>query len=237
MRLAVITGGSRGLGRALCEQYLMCGYEVIEFSRTAPHVFSVRLDLAFPERSQAVVAKAVGSVDLASLQELVVINNAGTLTPIGVSSHKPAEALLGNLNTNFTSAILVLSVLVATFQSVRCIKRVVNISSGAALKGYAGWSLYCASKAGMESYIRALAVEQQTELHPFTAINIDPGVIDTDMQALIRAASVADFPELERFIQRKRQGGLAKPSDVAAAILRILASPSLSGGGRYEVNT
>ena len=88
----------------------------------------------------------------------------------------------------------------------------------------------------MEGYVRALAAEQQTEPHPFTAINIGPGVIDTEMQALIRASSVADFPEVERFIQRKQQGGLVSPADVAAAVLRILALPSLVGGSRYETS-
>ncbi len=236
MRLAFVTGGSKGLGRALCEQFLARGYQVIEFSRTAPHPYSVRIDLASPPECPDVVDKAIASIAVGSLQELVLINNAGTLDPIGASSQKPASAVLANLNTNFTSAIVVLSALIARFQSAPCPKRIVNVSSGAAQKGYAGWSLYCASKAGMENYIRALAVEQQREPQPFTAINIDPGVINTDMQAMIRASTAVDFPEVERFIQRKHQGGLADPSDVAAAILRILALPSLTGGGRYEVS-
>ncbi len=88
----------------------------------------------------------------------------------------------------------------------------------------------------MEGYVRAVAVEQQTEPHPFTAINIGPGVIDTEMQALIRASSAADFPEVERFIQRKQEGGLVPPAEMAAAVLRIFALPSLVGGGRYETS-
>ena len=235
-RLAIITGGSRGLGRALCEQFLARGYQVIEFSRTAPHAYSVRVDLASPEACRAAVAKAIASVELETLQELVVVNNAGTLDPIGASSQKPPAAVLANLNINFTSAIMVLAELTAKFQSAPCRKVLANISSGAAQKSIAGWSLYCASKAGMEAYIRALAVEQEAEPHPFTAININPGVIDTEMQAMIRAASAADFPEVERFIQRKQQGGLAAPADVAAAVLRIVALPSLFGGGRFDTN-
>ncbi len=236
MRLAIITGGSKGLGHALCEQFLACGYQVIEFSRTAPHPYSVRVDLASPQACRDIVEKAIAPIGVDTLQELVLINNAGTLDPIGASSQKPAAAVLANLNTNFTSAILVLSALVARFQSAPGPKRIANISSGAAQKGYAGWALYCASKAGMENYIRALALEQQREPHPFTAINIDPGVINTDMQAMIRASTAIDFPDVERFIQRKHQGGLADPSDVAAAILNILALPSLTSGERYGVS-
>jgi NAD(P)-dependent dehydrogenase (short-subunit alcohol dehydrogenase family) len=110
-----------------------------------------------------------------------------------------------------------------------------NISSGAAQKGYAGWSLYCAAKAGMENYIRALALEQQAEPHPFIPVNVGPGVIDTEMQALIRTSTASDFPEIERFIVRKEQGALLSPMKVAAAVCRILDLPSLSSGARYEV--
>lgn len=109
-----------------------------------------------------------------------------------------------------------------------------NVSSGAALKGYAGWSLYCASKAGMEGFIRALAAEERHQEYPFLAISVDPGVIDTEMQASIRAASVTDFPDVERFIRRKNEGGLSSPGSVAGAILRIVSSPELVAGQRYE---
>jgi benzil reductase ((S)-benzoin forming) len=236
MRLAIITGGSKGLGAALSSQLSGIGFQVLEFSRTAPHKFSVQVDLSLPEESRNRVANAVAAFDAMTLSELVVINNAGTLEPIGPSSKKAGSALLGNINTNFTSAILSLSEIIAKFQAAPCRKIVANISSGAALKGYAGWSLYCAAKAGMEGFFRALAIEQQAEIHPFIPISIDPGVIDTEMQALIRTATVEDFPDLDRFIRRKETGGLASPSKVASAVLRILDSRSLSYGGRYDAS-
>ena len=236
MRLAIITGGSKGLGFALCTQFSKLGYRVLEFSRTAPHKFSVCVDLSLPEDSRRCIASAIAAFDTASLSELVVINNAGTLEPIGPSSKKLSPALLANLNTNFTSSILGLTEIIAKFQPAPCRKIVVNISSGAAQKGYAGWSLYCAAKAGMEGFIRALAIEQQAEPYPFIPINIDPGVIDTEMQALIRASTALDFPDLDRFVRRKELGGLVAPSEVAAAVLRILDSRSLSYGGRYDAS-
>ncbi len=236
MRLAIITGGSKGLGLALCQQFEARGYRVLEFSRAAPHAYSVRADLSAPEAYAQAVAKAVAPLKDELLEELLVINNAGTLAPIGPASGQSQSAVLANLNTNFSSAILGLSVLIATFQQAPCRKVLANISSGAAQKGYAGWSLYCASKAGMEGFVRALAIEQQVQPHPFIPISIDPGVIDTGMQAQIRDASVADFPEVERFIRRKTDGGLVAPERVAAAVLSILARPTLAFGGCYETD-
>ncbi|WP_367848006.1 hypothetical protein [Rhodoferax sp. WC2427] len=50
LRLAVLTGGSTGLGLALCEALAECGYRVLELSRSAPHAYSVQLDLGFGTR-------------------------------------------------------------------------------------------------------------------------------------------------------------------------------------------
>jgi hypothetical protein len=88
----------------------------------------------------------------------------------------------------------------------------------------------------MENFIRSLALEQGAQPHPFIPINIDPVLIDTEMQALIRETSPADFPDRELFIQRKNQGLLVPPDQVAAAIIRILEQESLSSGGRYETS-
>lgn len=234
MKLLLITGGSRGLGRALCEQFEFRGYQILEFSRAAPYSYSTRIDLSDPEKSRLIVAKAIASIDNRQLEDLIVISNAGMLEPIGPTSEKSSSDLIKNTNTNFVSAILVLTEIVARFQAAACRKVIANISSGAALKGRAGWSLYCAAKAGMDNFIRCLALEQQAEPQPFIPINIDPGLIDTEMQALIRSTSSSDFPDVELFIQRKNQGLLVPPDQVATDIVRILESPSLSFGARYK---
>jgi benzil reductase ((S)-benzoin forming) len=236
MKLLLITGGSKGLGHALCEQFQARDYKILEFSRSAPHEYSIRIDLANPEKSRLVVAGAIEPIDPSELEELIVISNAGMLEPIGPTSSKSHSDLIKNMNTNYVSAVLVLTEIIARFQEAACRKVIVNISSGAALKGRAGWSLYCAAKAGMENFIRALALEQKAQPQPFIPINIDPGVIDTEMQALIRETPPADFPELERFVQLKKQGLLVPPDNVATAIIRILEQESLSFGVRYETS-
>ena len=232
MRLAILTGGSRGLGLALHEQLTHAGWRVLEFSRAAPHAGSVRLDLADPAGIEAIVRPALARVAAEPIESLVLIGNAGVLDPIGPAARKDPAAVLANLQANFTSAVLCHAAVIAQFQGLACRKVLANVSSGAALKGYAGWSLYCAAKAGLENFIRAVAAEQASEPHPFTAINIDPGVMDTAMQALIRQQAPDDFPEVARFIRRQADGELRPPGDVAAAILRILDRADLAGGQR-----
>lgn len=236
MKLLLITGGSRGLGRAICDEFENREYKILEFSRSAPHEYSIRMNLADPETSRLILANAIEPIDSSQLQELIVISNAGTLEPIGPTSSKPFPELMKNMNTNYVSPVLVLTEIIARFQAAACRKVIVNITSGAALKGRAGWSLYCAAKAGMENFIRSLALEQQAQPQPFIPINIYPGVVDTEMQALIRETSPAEFPDVDLFIQRKNQGLLTPPDIAASAILRILEQESLSFGGRYETS-
>ena len=70
---------------------------------------------------------------------------------------------------------------------------------------------------------------------PVRAINVNPGLIDTGMQAAIRASSAEDFPAVGLFIQRKTDGELRAPSVVAEAVARMVDDERLEGGARASV--
>jgi benzil reductase ((S)-benzoin forming) len=193
------------------------------------------VDLSQPDTLRTTIAASLKEICPNEWEEILVINNAATLDPIGPTSKKAADRVLANINTNFASPILALSLIVAHFQEARCRKVIASISSGAARKSYYGWSLYCAAKAGIEAYIEVLALEQQKEKTPFIPINIDPNVIDTEMQALIRNTCPDDFPDVNRFQRRKTEGDLATPEAVAQQVLGIIDKEELTPGARYEV--
>lgn len=235
MRLALLTGGSRGLGLALCAQLQQQGFRVLEFSRAAPHPHSVALDLAEPLNVGPVLDTVLDSLDSTALEELLVFSNAATLAPMGTVAAQPAAQLLASIQVNLGGAIVWMARILDHFQHHGCRKVLVNLSSGAARRPLAGWSLYCAAKAGLEQFIRVVALEQQHLLAPFTAISIDPGVMDTDMQAQIRASSVADFPAVAQFVQRQRDGELRPVEQVAQAVLRIARCAQLEPGHCYPI--
>jgi benzil reductase ((S)-benzoin forming) len=221
MRLALITGGSRGLGAALCNEYRGRDWNVMEFSRSGP---GIRLDLSDTATAAEVFADTFAQVSSFEVDEIVVINNAAVLGPVGSVANAPPAEIASHFDTNIISAILLARAFIGAFQERDCLKMFVNISSGAAVKGHAGWSLYCASKAAMENFVRTLALEQESRRYPIRVFNVNPGVMDTSMQAEIRAASVEDFPELERFVGLKLGGRLSQPELVAARIADLVES-------------
>lgn len=234
-RLAIVSGGSRGLGAALCDAWQRRGWQVLELSRSAPHPYSRPLDLGDAHAAARTLAQVLQPLAARRWDEIVVVSNAALLTPIGPVAAQPRDEVITNLTVNVTGGVLLMAEVVAQFQAHTARKTLVNISSGAALKGYAGWSLYCASKAALEQYVRSVAAEQATQAHPLVAINFDPGVMDTGMQAAIRASNADDFPDHARFVERHRAGELRPPEVVATALLRLLDAGRLEGGGRYSV--
>lgn len=235
-RLAMVTGGSRGLGRALVTQLQAGGWRVVELSRSAPTVDSVRVDLARPCNVVQALDDVLAGVDPLAVRELLVLHNAGTVLPLGPAARQPVDALIDALNVNLVSGVAFLGAAMAHFQDSPGRKVVAHISSGAAVRAHAGLSLYSAAKAGMDQFLRVVAAEQTRQPHPFRALSLDPGALDTDMQAVLRSASPDDYPGAAAFAQRQRDGTLGRVEDVAAALLRLLADDTLASGERHHVH-
>ena len=143
------------------------------------------------------------------------------MQPIGALGGLDAAALARALALNVTAPLLLANALVAaTGDAVE--RRVLHVSSGAGRKPYAGWSLYCATKAALDMHARASQLDAVPGLR---IASVAPGVIDTDMQAAIRATPEGDFPLRERFEALKRDGQLEPPAQVARKLVDHLLSP------------
>ncbi|WP_373975127.1 SDR family NAD(P)-dependent oxidoreductase [Chitinibacter sp. SCUT-21] len=231
MKLAIIIGGSRGLGLAVCEQYRSAGWQVLECSRSGRGEGHIDLDLANIDLST--YTSVLRQLAVQDWDEVVLINNAATITPIKPLAKQSHAALLEALQINFISAISLIHGFVVAFAQHRARKVVAQISSGAAQRPIASWSTYCACKAGLDHFMAVLAQEQRVAKHPILAIVIDPDVMDTDMQAQIRASTNDDFADLPRFIARKEQGLLRTPDEVARFCLQAIALAEQ--GCRYDI--
>ncbi len=226
----IVTGASRGLGAALVAQLLADGGRVVAIARDCralpahPQLATIDADLADSHLLPLLAERALAQ--LGSCSSLTLINNAGTVQPIasvGSFADGVAEQALA---LNLTAPIVLCNAFVAHSAGFAGVRRVLNISSGAAANPYPGWAVYCASKAGLDHFTRTLALEQQAAANPVLAVSLYPGVVDTGMQGEIRAADPAHFPNLPRFTALKAEGQLTQPADCAAAICRYLHGSS-----------
>ncbi len=227
--LLIITGTTRGLGAALAQLAVARGHRVVGLSRrVAPPGRSVVVDLADCAALPDALDTALDGESLADCERIVLVNNAAVLGPIG-PGYSPDD-VLHHLHTNLAAPIILSRAFVDRLAEIDRPKRIVNLSSGAATRPFDGWSLYCASKAGLDHFGRCLALETARARHPFDLLGISPGVIDTGMQADIRAAAYADFPDVDRFHALQAEGALADPKRVADVVLRAALSDAIHGG-------
>lgn len=225
-----------GLGKALVEEYSRSAdWQVVELSRSGTSEHNIYCDLANIESVDSLSHVLFSELASKKLDEVVYINNAGDLSPISSIGTLKLSDIANNITVNQVSAFTLISAFIATFREFSGCKTIVNLSSGAALKGYAGWSLYCASKAACENFINAAAVEEEFKEFPFVTVNYDPNVMDTSMQAAIRGSDELHFPVKNRFIDYKESGKLRTPESVALDLISKIKE-GMVNHTRYSVS-
>lgn len=219
--IAVVTGGSRGLGRALTTELVSRGWRVVIDGRDAasldatltalgvPAVTAIPGDVADPAHRDRIAA-AIGPNGLDAL-----INNASVLgpTPLPHLANYPTDDLAAVFAVNTFAPLALVQLLLPHLRSRR--GRVVNISSDAAVEAYDGWGGYGSSKAALDHITAVLAVE-----HPELPVySFDPGDMRTEMQqAAFPGTDIGDRP---------------MPETVVPDLLHLLTGSLPSG--RYRV--
>ncbi|RYE96257.1 MAG: SDR family oxidoreductase [Oxalobacteraceae bacterium] len=220
---AVLTGHSRGLGAAIAAELAGRGIPVLALARqqgaATQGVTQVALDLSDTAALCAWLAGGTLKSYLADADTALLINNAGMLQPVGpLTGHDPAE-IARAIGLNVATPLMLAAAVAALDVAER---RVLHVSSGAGRNAYPGWAVYCASKAALDHHARAAALDQVDGLR---IVSLAPGVIDTDMQAQIRATDVEQFPLRDQFQALKANGALASPEDCAERLVAFALSP------------
>lgn len=228
-KLCLMTGGSRGLGAALVELYQNHGWTVREFSRSGRDETHVEADFSRREAAIDAIDAEFRVQANRDWDDIILILNAAQIGPIGPLSSSAPRAWWQSIDVNLTLNISATGLFQQHFQQSAARKTLVAMSSGAAQGGMGGWSLYCLAKAGLERLAEAVAEEQQGAAHPIQTLSISPGLIDTDMQAQIRASDASQFAEVEQFRAFQQNGALVTPERVAAAIMQLIERPFRSG--------
>ena len=225
-KVVLITGASRGLGRALTLAFAKEGARLAicarsadslmqvkeEAERLGTQVLAVSADMSVPrdvERFVATAEAAYGRID-------VLINNASILgpSPMPLLLDYPEEDFAEVLRVNALSPFLVTRRVIPGMLE-RDSGSIINVTSEAGHTGYAGWGAYGISKFAVEGLTQIWA-DEVSETH--VRVNmVDPGEMDTDMHRL--AVPDCDYP-------------LAKPEDVVGVFLYLASDRSIGMNGQ-----
>ncbi len=217
-QIAIVTGASRGIGRAIAKALACCEAHVILAARDTSRLESVRAEIVETGATGTVVP--VDLVDAASVENLfarvdaiasgrldILINNAGIGT-FGEVTEFPVEAFDRMVEVNLRGTFL------ACQEGLRRMKAagdgfIINIASVVGLKGYPQQAGYTATKHGIVGLTKSLTIEAQE--HGVRVSAICPGGVDTDLIAAAR-------PDLNR-------ATLMQPDDIAQTVLYLLGLP------------
>ncbi len=238
-KTALVTGGSRGIGRAICLRLASEGAEIVlhyHRNRKAAEetvrligrdVRLLQADLGSPVDIEKMFA------ELADLELDIQVNNAGVWKPSPLGS-SPVELVNEIVDTNLKGPFRVMQ---CALPQLKEGARVINISSVAGRTGGAGGrSLYGATKAALDSLTRNWALELAPRKILVNAVA--PGYVTTDMTA----GHFSDPATLQRAIERHPLGRLATPEDVAGVVAflcsdeaRFITGQSINVSGGFIV--
>lgn len=242
--LAIVTGTSRGIGRATVDALLARGFDVVGVSRSRPdgvddtrysHVACDLSDLAAVERTFEVGL----SEQLAGRGRIGLVNNAAILDCESVASATLAR-LDASLRVNVVVPIFLHGWLCRRAPTDAKL-RIIDVSSGVAFVPYPGWSAYCSSKAALDMAGQVLAAELEEvpamRGRDLAVVSYAPGVVATRMQEQIRATDEAEFPRRKRFDDLYAGGDLVEAPGPAGEIARLVASDDLPPFQRMRFGT
>lgn len=218
-RVAVVTGGSRGIGRAIALRLAESGADVALIyagnqaaaDETAQQVrelgvraMAVQCDVSDAQQAAAAIKQVraeLGPID-------ILVNNAG-ITRDGISLRMKPDDFRRVIDVNLTGAFLMAQAAMSDFVRRRS-GRIINISSASGLMGNAGQANYSAAKAGMIGLTKTLARELAGR--GVTVNAVAPGFVKTEMTAAMNEAALSEG------LKSVPMGRMAEPKEIAEAV-------------------
>ena len=223
-KLVIITGVNKGLGLAFFNIFLKEeAITIIAISRNFNNEQKTIKNkrVIFIEKDLSKLNNVEEELKLnmyykSQFKEVIFINNAASINPIEAIGNFDNDAIVRAVQLNTIAPLLLTNNIIKNNSSKPV--RIVNISSGAAKRPIVGWSIYCSTKSANEMFFNTLKLQEENnkniEVH-----NLDPGIMDTEMQKNIRSKSEQAMPNVQLFKEYHMTEQLKSPQEVALDIV------------------
>ncbi len=230
-RNVIVTGGSRGLGLAICGRLIEAGHSVIAIARNERPEFAALMESLAPSQASALHFQAHDLADVSGFPALIkglrkaygpiygLVNNVGVGTT-GILTTLSDARIEMTVRLNVISPILFTKHVVRSMMVDGGGGRIVNIGSIVGATGFSGLSVYGATKASSVGFTKALA--RELGALGITVNTVAPGFLDTEMTEGLQGEQRA------RVVRRSPLGRLAEISDVASAVEYLLSERAKS---------
>ncbi|CAM1354524.1 SDR family NAD(P)-dependent oxidoreductase [Tenacibaculum insulae] len=238
MDIIIITGGSKGIGKALAKKYASENYTVFSLARSSSdlkNIQNITVDLSNLHETETIFTTLLKKIISQEIKSITLVNNAGRLGEISNLENLEADDISKSIQLNTTTPLILSNLFIKLTKTLTCKKQIINISSGAAKSPYQGWVVYCTSKAAIDMMTKAIATEQFEIKNGVKCVAIYPGVVDTNMQNKIRNCTEADFKSLQRFVDLKVNNELYTPNFVAETVYNIDTKNQLQSGDIVDI--
>lgn len=220
MKTVILTGSTGGLGKCLASRIqelsdteLICVYRnEVKFQQfMSENKLGCKGYKTDPEDDYLTVCEQISEES----DEIILILNAFAIVPLKAVGTLNAEEINSMVDGNIKQIVHTLNAVICYCKSNNMRLRIINLDSGAADFPLKGWGNYCASKAYVNAFLSVINMENPS----YKIVSVDPGVMDTGMQEVIRQTPLDIFDKVDDFIAYKTNGVLRKPDEVAEFII------------------
>lgn len=235
MKVYIITGASRGLGAALVRELAAEETRLICVSRSrntevaasaefkGADVYWHELDLSNTEN----LIKQAPEIfpppfKIGKVEEITLFNNAATVEPIGPAGIFDVKRGAAAIAVGLTAVTVLTSNFISAYRGLPAVKRIINITSGAADRTIEGVSIYSAVKSAVNAFTRTVGREQASEGDRVTVGAVSPGMMETNMQERLRRTGEERLPTKDFYVRSRERGEVVPPAEGAKKVLEFV---------------
>ncbi|MDQ0170685.1 SDR family NAD(P)-dependent oxidoreductase [Paenibacillus tundrae] len=225
----IITGTSKGIGMQLADVLLERGAWVHGISRGTPEPLTAHsqythyaYDLSDHTGIDELMTRILAQIPAQETEIIGLINNAAMVEPLKPIDQCNAAEISQSLNISLVAPMILSSAFIRHSNAMNVRRKIVNVSSASGQYPAPAMGTYCTAKAGINMFTQCLEAEQGGAENPVDVLTFDPGMVDTELQAVARGKNEAEFALSTLFSQAYEAGQLQDARDVAERLLAQL---------------